>query len=160
MAGKKREEAWGRRTAPRRFSTTENVEGLRQTRVRRRVVTTRTQSGNDNKGSSNEPGGREALTDSDGTSIIRLTERLSRPEFSEIAAMATTLSTRREDDPKQAKQPDLGGSASAEMKQGLRTYHSTAGGLRHRKNLRGEATIQLRSRKEKWDVRIHLEQCG
>ena len=38
------------------------------------------------------------------------------------------------------------------MKQGLRTDHSTAGGLRHRKNLRGEATIQLRSRKEKWDV--------
>ena len=66
--------------------------------------------------------------------------------------MATPLITRREDDQAQASQLKLGGSASAEMKQGLRTGHSTAGGLRHRKNLRGEATIQLRSRKEKWDV--------
>lgn len=92
--------------------------------------------------------------------VNSLTERLSRPEFLKIAAMATSLSARWEDDPVQTSRLKLGGSVSAEMRQGLRTDHSTAGGLRHRINLRGEATIQLRSRKEKWDVGIHLEQCG
>lgn len=59
--------------------------------------------------------------------------------------------------PVQAVSPKLGGSALAEIVQGSEAYLSFTGGLHHRKNLCREATIQLRSRKDKWDVGIHLE---